>query len=89
MFELLIGEHPMDADCDDGFKIDNEKVKELLEKEGIPKILIDFIMGCIEKDPKKRYSWQDLFTHELFEGLFLNEQNGSKQEKKEGTGQLV
>ncbi len=72
MFELLIGKHPIELSCDlNVYGIDDQKVELLLnekeKKEEIPGILIEFIMKCIEKEPKKRYSWMELFTNNLFE----------------------
>ena len=73
MFELLFGDHPTEVECDlEMWKIDNKAVEELLKKEKITPIMIEFIMRCIEKDPKKRYGWKDLFTHKLFEEVFQN-----------------
>ena len=84
MFELLIGDHPIEVDCDlDMWKIDNQAVEKLLEKEKITPSMIEFIMRCIEKDPKKRYSWMNLFTHKLFnEGIQDN-----REEPKQSSNQ--
>ena len=48
MFELLIGDHPIEVECDENqFKIDNKAVEKLLEKEKVAPVLIEFIMRCI------------------------------------------
>ena len=58
MFEMLIGKNPEKADCFEFPEgIINQKIKNQLEENGISKILIEFILKCIEKNPSQRYSW--------------------------------
>ncbi len=48
IFEVLIGEHPMETDCQDlGKPINSKAVEELLKKEKVSTVLIDFVMRCI------------------------------------------
>lgn len=45
----------------------------------ISKVTKDFITRCLAKDENKRFSWDELLRHEIFEGYFVKKQEQNKQ----------
>jgi hypothetical protein len=38
--------------------------------ESAPFQVVEFLRGCLQFDPALRFSWEDVFTHPLWEGFF-------------------
>jgi serine/threonine protein kinase len=39
----------------------------------------DFIMGCLCRDEKKRFDWEQIFLHPLFGGKFSKNFSGKQE----------
>ena len=59
--------------------IRNIETQPLRFPNEISKVTKDFLSKCLAKDESKRFSWDELLRHEVFEGYFVKKQEQSKQ----------